>query len=563
MRPGSGAWVGSVGAVLGGLLLWVNLPGAPRPLGGLSALFALVPLLLLCRQPSARRAFWHSYLLLAIYYLCADSWLWLHFPLVYPFKAAGSAAVALVGVWLIRRLARSLPLPIAAGLGWAAGEWLRAHLPELPYPHHQLAHSLYDRSWFLGSASLWGEVGLNFLAAACSGALAGLWSAWREARPPFRRGLVWGGTILLLLGGNALLSHGLLAAVESFPGPEVGLVQGNRPVTRLASVRSPTGDFESYLHLTRRLCREQDFDLVAWPESTLPLPVLRGFGERRPVDMAGRVHGSPAELARAEALFFRRVAGACRLRPGGGVVLGGSLGRPEAGDPGLLRVANAGFLLNTQGRLQGWVVKRNLVPGGEFLPLLRRLPFGLGLALERWGSRHGIPVLAPGGGPRTVLRPRTGRFGVAICYDNAFQDFFAAAVREGAGWHLVISNEAWYGEGAELDQMVAMTALYAAATRRSILRCTNSGISCLVSPRGKIGPVLRREGRDREVAGTLAVRVPLARGETPLSRISGWPGLAVLLVSFLLALRRRGGPRRWDDSGETAPAPGKGGPGTD
>ena len=238
---------------------------------------------------------------------------------------------------------------------------------------------------------------------------------------------------------------------------------------------------------------------------------------------------------RLERVYARAILRAASLKKGGGLVAGALALCPDRDDPGVLVSENRAFLWDRRGALVGSVSKRNLVPGGEFLPFLRHLPFGLGRLVRGFFRRLGIPTLQAGRGDLTLELPGTGRFGLAICYDNAFPDHFARATREGAQWHLVLSNEAWYENGAELDQMLAMTVFRALECRRAVARCTNSGITCLVGPDGRIGPVLVKKGRDRGFRGILRVHVPLTSGTTWTATVSGWPGLGALIFAFLLA----------------------------
>ena len=146
-------------------------------------------------------------------------------------------------------------------------------------------------------------------------------------------------------------------------------------------------------------------------------------------------------------------------------------------------------------------------------------------------------TLMKGAGPLVLKLERTGTFGVGICYDNAFPEHFMRATKDGAEWHLILSNEAWYKGGAELDQMVAMSVIDAIVCGRAILRCTNSGITCLIGPCGNIEKVLKVGGKDRGVKGYLRTVIPIEKKETFMVSISTWftffMWIAVFLLSFI------------------------------
>lgn len=523
-------------ALAGGLLLWLCSPGAPRPLGGCSAFFALVPLALLGWSGEGRRSgrpYLAGWLMGLVYHGLADSWLWHNFAWIFPFKVAGSAGVFLLALYLFRRISRTLPLGPAMGLAWAALEWVRAHLPEVPFPHHQLAHALFEQRWFVGSAGWTTEVGLNLILGFSAGTLAALWLSWREAAPSWRGAWLQAGVLIAVLAGNSLLARDALESIEARPGPTVALIQGY--ADRDGCPPEPDADFRTHLRLSREQAEAGPVDLLAWSETVFPLPLVRGgrSGGSFAVVQGHRLEADA--LVRGESALVAQALRSASLGPGGGFVAGALLYDLGAGHDEPLQPVSVGALWDAGGKPAGHVAKRNLVPGGEFLPFLRRLPLGLGEACVGLFARLGGGALAAGTGARTLELPATGRFGVAVCYDNAFSGHFLEATREGAAWHLVLSYEAWYRDGAELDQMLAMTVLRALECRRSVVRCTYSGISALVGPDGRIGPVLVREGRNREVQGSLRVQVPLAEGATFAVAAGGWLGRAVVLAALGLA----------------------------
>ena len=162
---------------------------------------------------------------------------------------------------------------------------------------------------------------------------------------------------------------------------------------------------------------------------------------------------------------------------------------------------------------------------------------------------------------------RRWRFGASVCFDNAFAGPYTEPLRAGAGgagldFHLVVSNEAWYRESWEVDQMMAYSHVIAAATGRALVRATNSGISAVVAPDGserarlRVSPPAGRSagtsegpsaGADRMVRGTLRASVPVPRERgaiTPYVRLEWlWLAAALLAPWLVLALRPRSGGR--------------------
>jgi apolipoprotein N-acyltransferase len=109
-----------------------------------------------------------------------------------------------------------------------------------------------------------------------------------------------------------------------------------------------------------------------------------------------------------------------------------------------------------------------------------------------------------------------------VCFDNAFAAPYLQVLEDGpVHFHLVASNEVWYRDSQEYDQMIAFSQLAAAASGRAVLRVTNSGVSALIGADGRELDRLRVDGVDRNVGGVLDVVVPVPvdpNQRTPWSR---------------------------------------------
>ncbi|MBO4263650.1 MAG: apolipoprotein N-acyltransferase [Bacteroidales bacterium] len=76
--------------------------------------------------------------------------------------------------------------------------------------------------------------------------------------------------------------------------------------------------------------------------------------------------------------------------------------------------------------------------------------------------------------------------GCAVCYESVYAEHCAAYVRQGARVLAVITNDAWWGNTPGYRQHLSYSRLRAIETRRDIIRCGNTGISCFIDRRGDI-----------------------------------------------------------------------------
>ncbi|MFH0943768.1 MAG: nitrilase-related carbon-nitrogen hydrolase, partial [Planctomycetota bacterium] len=145
-----------------------------------------------------------------------------------------------------------------------------------------------------------------------------------------------------------------------------------------------------------------------------------------------------------------------------------------------------------------------------------------------------LPRLAPGEGP--IVHPlccgdgRRFRFSTTICYENCYPGYGARSARQEVDFLVNLSNEAWFRESVEFDQMDAATRFRAIEARRSVVRVTNSGISAVYDAVGRRRETITsRDGRDRAVSGHLVAPVPIFDSDSLFVRTGDL--LALILTS--------------------------------
>jgi apolipoprotein N-acyltransferase len=486
--------------------------------------------------------------------------------------------------WALRRFARKWPLGVAAPLAWVLFETVRTQLaPPLGVSWMRLGTYLHDQAWIAGSARVWGTGGLTVVVVALGGAIADLVAMrGRKAAGAARPGPLFG----VALGCVPLVAGVVLARVVPSPrtvdGPRVMLVQPAFEQARKQEDANPLQLLVEQIDLTRaglaeaKRAGEPEPDLVAWGETMLRIwlvdpGVKAAIEQGAAFDPWRRDAGWGVEAFDEEAVKEREWVGGVLfgrdprmphpILPAGTSFLSGA--EWITARDGRIRFKNSVFLWPADGgERRGPASKVHLAPGGETmvgleeLSAVRSVIYDLARYVPDFlEALDDDPVLA-----FTARDGRTFRIGAAVCFDNAFDDVFTRTLRcADVDFHLVVSNEAWFKQSSEADQMMAYSHLAAIATGRSVVRATNSGVSAVIGPDGSEVARLTVGGEDREVRGTLRAVVPVVEGGkwSPFEVVEGerapttffvrwelfWTAAFLAVPALLLALGFRGGAR--------------------
>ncbi|MEO0811370.1 MAG: apolipoprotein N-acyltransferase, partial [Myxococcota bacterium] len=120
------------------------------------------------------------------------------------------------------------------------------------------------------------------------------------------------------------------------------------------------------------------------------------------------------------------------------------------------------------------------------------------------------------------------KYGILICYEDVLTDFVRDAMDHEPDVLINITNDAWFGKSREPHIHLALSVFRAVEQRRFLVRSTNTGVSAIIGPGGRIidpTPVFQTANRVGEVA-------PLD-GTTVYQRLGHWfPWLCLLTIVF-------------------------------
>ncbi len=141
-------------------------------------------------------------------------------------------------------------------------------------------------------------------------------------------------------------------------------------------------------------------------------------------------------------------------------------------------VFNSALLVNEQGRRIAQYDKIRLLPFGEYVPIPRWLP-GASLVSAIVGD------FTPGVN-YTVMPVGNAKVGVFICVESAYPSIARKLSSNGADVLINVSNDGYLGPTAVMEQHLANAVFRAVENKRSVLRVTNTGITALITPSGKV-----------------------------------------------------------------------------
>lgn len=383
--------------------------------------------------------------------------------------AAPIATLGLAGAWVGLELLRSRAL---TGAPWAL-----------------LGHVLYQHPLWLQTADFGGAFTISFVLASTGGAAA-LWWIRGGVRHAVGAVAVAG---LVVAGSVAYGAWRLGADWDAGPVLRIALVQGNVPNAWRGDPRRGADALRAFVTATRPILADAP-ELIVWSENAVSFLV------------------EPSER-------FRDAVRAL-LGPDGPSLLVGAPRYEQAG-AGVVRFFNSAFLLDGEGRTLAVYDKRRLVPFAEYAPLVR-VPW--------FGWRFDAPDDYSPGRAATVFE-RPAPFGVLICYEAIYPALARDLVDGGAELLINVSNDAWFGTTVGLEQHFATTMLRSVELRRTLVRGTNTGITAVVDPAGRI---LHRY--PAHVAGAWTSDVPRRRDRTVYGRVGDVFAAAVGLLGAGLAL---------------------------
>lgn len=352
--------------------------------------------------------------------------------------------------WLYRWIApKSPPLKaLTVSALWILCEWI-GELGWMGFPWARIGLSQHAFLPAIQLASLFGPYFISFLVVLVNALLALALASGRRrgalALASGRRGALIGACCVFL--GNLLFGAVHLRIPERpIATIRAAVVQGNILSGEKWNGVEPS--YRQYMSLTETV---RDTDLLVWPESAVPMLVKKG----------GRAEEIYAGVARTLDAEF----------------IAGGYYYDEAGGE-----HNALFLIDENGIKGEPYSKRHIVPFGEYLPM-RGFFEVVFPALTRMNM---ISTDLSFGTSSALLDGKAGKIGGLICFDSIFQALSRESAADGAELLVLITNDSWFKDSAAIYQHNAQAVFRAVENGRYVVRAANTGLSSVISAKGKI-----------------------------------------------------------------------------
>lgn len=199
-------------------------------------------------------------------------------------------------------------------------------------------------------------------------------------------------------------------------------------------------------------------DLIVWPESPAPFFINDPRFRHAVSEVARQTHAA---------------------------VVVGSLGLPTPNQG--QELYNSAAMVAPDGSWGARYDKNHLVPFGEYVPFKTLLGFANSLT-------HEVGDFIPGT-QHNVLRTRDLAVGAFICYESVFPGEIREFAANGAQVFVNVSNDGWFGDTAAPWQHLEQARMRAIENRRWLLRSTNTGITGVIDPFGRVVDTAPRNQR--------------------------------------------------------------------
>lgn len=467
--------------VLSGLILGISFPPFPFPFT-LWIFFGLVPYLYVLNNrtglASISRAtfiFGFVFSLVTVYWVGswqpeADSFLMIA-GVALLFTLPCVLMIPSTLLYLTRKIFPKINAIWLFPLFWVTAEYLLT-LTDLKFPWVTLGNGLTKFITFIQAAEFIGEFGFSIVVGFINVLLFFAFINFQKDKKKFYKNISFG--ILLFI---IFMTYGLIRKNDfkiSDQKIRMGLIQPNLDPWKKWEGGNLNNLLNQYLELSAESVNK-GAKILVWPETAMPAYVFEGSYPQ----LANRIH----KFCDSNNVFLftgmpdfryyqnkKNAPGDAKFNKSGNYYY--------ATYNAIMLITPGTTNIQKYGKMQ-------LVPMGEKVPFVEQLKFlgevfkwGVGITGWNVGKDTTVFHLSVNGNDSLKISG-------LVCYESIFPEFVSAFAKQGAEMFVVVTNDSWYGKSSGPYQHKEFAVLRAIENRKSVVRCANGGISCVINAKGE------------------------------------------------------------------------------
>ena len=356
---------------------------------------------------------------------------------------------------------------------WVTAEYFLT-LTDLKFPWVVMGNGLVKFSTFIQAADIIGVFGLSLVVLYINIFTYKAYVAYKEGNSNCKKF-----ALVIALFFLVFITYGIIK-ISTFQISErtvkVGIIQPDINPWKKWELGTVLDFIDNYTELSQTAV-EQDAKIIIWPETALPVYMMSGKYE--------------AEL---DIIYkFLEDNNVSLLTGMPHIVFYDSTNVPD--DAKFSQTSNYYYatynsviLLEPGSRNYQYYGKMQLVPLGEHVPFSNHFKFlakvfKWGVGLGGWNVGKDTTVFTTH--INNSVMDEEVNIGGIVCYESIFPLYVTNFVEKGADFIAVVTNDSWYGNSSGPYQHKEFAALRAIENRRTVVRCANGGVSCIINALGE------------------------------------------------------------------------------
>ena len=387
----------------------------------------------------------------------------------------------------------SIRSKIILALIWSILEYLRSNI-YTGFPWGILGSALHKETILIQLADITGIYGMSFLIMLINLLLASLFIYLRKIQFSFALKLryLYIHFCLVLLLFSFMIIYGETCLMQTPEKNEItlhiGLIQPNIKSETKWNTREKNKVLSVYKTMSLAI---KDVDLLIWPESVLPGELF---------------YDSKLLSVLAEIIDERK---APILLGSGNISF--EMETKNGRNTPQKKYFNSAYLMGRDKKIKGIYDKIKLVPFGEYIPFQKYIP----------NTRHLTPIeesYQPGKHYTLFFLNKENKtipFSSVICIEDIYPHFVRKFVKQGALFIVTLTNDGWYSSTPCAYQHFSLSVLRAVENRVPFIRCANTGISAIITPKGDIVRAVTQGKKMTDIRGSLKGTIAINPGHKP------------------------------------------------